>query len=266
MVKYLQIFVSRWDDAIIEYAQQNWIEKETVIFAVDILAKFDDFRHTMTLTADRKTIFITNPDTKEAHSLYKYGKSVEFDDDTQQDVFTPSNINISTIKDVYNAAQLQSKLNNISCQVEYGLMFAFLSSFDVDGPLTNVLSYRCCNFRLNRDTGLCSNSSCASSLADTTEQTLTFDMRVSLSDHTGTVAGTYLTNNLVQELLGCTVDEFMQLPEARKTDLKWSYLLEKCKVYFKVVPSGFNGANNTLRLLACERADPKEVYNNFKLV
>lgn len=30
-------------------------------------------------------------------------------------------------------------------------------------------------------------------------------MRVSLSDHTGTVAGTYLTNNLVQELLGCTV-------------------------------------------------------------
>ncbi|KAJ8037086.1 Meiosis-specific with OB domain-containing protein [Holothuria leucospilota] len=256
-----------WDEPIIEYAQHNWMDKETVIFAVDVLAKFDDFRHTMTLTVTGKSIFTTNPDTKEAHTLYKYGKSIEFDDDQSND-YTSSVVNLSTIKDVYNIAQLQQKISETLCQVEYGLTYAFLTAFDVDGPVMNVTSLRCskCKYRVHKDTGICNNPSCPFSLADTAETTLIFDMRVNLSDHTGTITGTYLGGKVAQEMLGCTEEEFLQLTEQRKTELKWNYLLERCKVYFKIVPSGFNGANNVLRLLSCEQADSKEVYNNLKLI
>ncbi|XP_071797050.1 meiosis-specific with OB domain-containing protein-like [Asterias amurensis] len=247
-----------WDTENIELVQR-WMTHETVVFAFDIMVKFDNFRSSMVGTVDSKTIFIINPDTQKAHSLFKFGQSHDPSDDTTGDA-DKQNVDLSTIKDVYKVDQIKSLTGESHDGVEYGITYAFLTALDIDNGTRNGISMRCasCKRRVQVDSANfgCINPNCPSSLSGKTDTVMTFDIPVDLSDITGTLSGCYLGGNQAEEMLKCSMDEFIQYTDQQKTDLKWKYLLERCKVYFKVSQPG---AKRVVRVLSCSKADPMEV-------
>ncbi|XP_071496371.1 meiosis-specific with OB domain-containing protein-like [Diadema antillarum] len=261
-----------WDEEVISHAQQQWEARETVIFAVDVLVKYDDFRNTMMATVDSKTVFITNPDTREAHSLYKYGKTF-LQDDENEDNNNKDNVDLQSIQAVYTVDELKTKASSTAAslgQPEYGICYAFLSAFDLDGAASGVLAMRCnsCRWRVDRETGTCLNSNCSAALTDQSQAVLTYDLRVSLSDWSGTIEGVYMGGTVAEQLIGCPVEEFGRRSEDQLTHTKWQHLLERCKVYFKLQPRPgiIHGSTAVVRILQCTKAEPDEALRNIKSV
>ncbi|XP_072043254.1 meiosis-specific with OB domain-containing protein-like [Amphiura filiformis] len=257
-----------WDEETIDFAT-GWTPKETVLFAADVLVKFDDFRHGMTATVDSKTILTINPDTREAHSLYKFRLSYE-DDDTDgaggDEWQGQGNIDLNTIQDVYCVGSLKSNSLEKGNAVDYGITYAFLSAFDLDGPrrIKNIVITQCaaCKRRVDAASNCCVNVNCPSSTSGNTETTMAFSISVDLTDHTGTVNGCYLGGEAAEQMLGISVDDFCCLDETQKTAIKWKHLLERCKVYLKITHPGPNRPKRIIRVLSCTVADPAETERN----
>ncbi|XP_077980792.1 meiosis-specific with OB domain-containing protein-like [Glandiceps talaboti] len=251
-----------WDEENIDLAQ-TWSPKVTVIFASDVRVSYDDFRRTMVATVTSKTIFTVNPDTREAHSLYTYGQSVNFDDDTMVSESMGQDPEFESITDVYTIQQLKAKSkakSEFNATPEYGITYAYISSFDIDSVIGSVVAVRCsqCKFRVDQVTNNCKNSACTASVTGNTVTQMSYDVSVTLTDNTGSLHGFRLGGNAAEEILGCTVGEYCQISDMDKTQLKWKYLLEKCKVYFKMIQPRFENATPTVRILSCSPADPFE--------
>ncbi|XP_033119046.1 meiosis-specific with OB domain-containing protein-like [Anneissia japonica] len=260
---YLNFSIIMWDISVIEQTY-TWVSKDTVLFFADVLIKFDNFRMCMTATVDSKTIIITNPDSPEAHSLYRYGQgcsdSILNDPDNQ-----PSDdLDLSTIQDVYTIHQLNQRCEEVKSgkqqAVVYGIVYAALTCFNLDGPLHTVISYRCasCKRRVNRQTGLCSNTECTVDTSDDSPVPV-FDMNLAISDHTGTIDSCRLGGSVAERVLECTAADFCMMDDEEKTEKKWKYLLEMCKVFFKLSPAmRDSGLVVMIRVLSCSRADQQE--------
>lgn len=57
-----------------------------------------------------------------------------------------------------------------------------------------------------------------------------FNINIQLSDQTGTLIETRLSGVVAVQLLGLNANAFQRLPERKKTELKWRFLLK----YFEV--------------------------------
>ncbi|XP_070580166.1 meiosis-specific with OB domain-containing protein-like isoform X2 [Ptychodera flava] len=256
-----------WDEENIDFAL-TWSPRDTVIFASDVRASYDDYRRTMIATVDSKTIFTVNPDTREAHSLYTYGQSFNFDDDGMVSGNSlGQDPDLENITDVYTVQQLKSKSavkSEFNPAPEYGILYAFISSFDIDSDIHNVVSVRCtqCKFRVDRTTGVCQNGECTASMTGSGETQMMFDVQVNLSDQTGTFQLCKLGGNVAEQMFGLTVEEFCNINDDMRTQLKWKYLLEKCKVYFKMFHARQDNQRPLLRILSCCVADPYQAVQN----
>ncbi|XP_022089351.1 meiosis-specific with OB domain-containing protein-like [Acanthaster planci] len=252
-----------WDTENIDLVQR-WKPHETVVFATDIMVKFDNFRSCMTGTVGSKTIFITNPDTYEAHSLFKFGQSRDTNDDQTDEDSGRLETDLSSIKEVYKVDQIKYlavERPDGSNGADYGITYAFLAAFDIDSTSQNCISMRCssCKRRVESTNFSCINPNCLSSVSGQPETTMTFDILTDFSDATGTLKGCYLGGTYAEEMLQCTAGEFLHYTEQQKTDLKWRFLLERCKVYFKVFRYGANSPRRIVRILSCNPAQPTEI-------
>ncbi|XP_038064196.1 meiosis-specific with OB domain-containing protein-like [Patiria miniata] len=252
-----------WDTENIELVQR-WSPNETVVFATDIMVKYDNFRSCMMGTVDSKTIFITNPDTREAHALFKFGQSRDPNEDQLDEDSSRPDTDLSNIKEVYKVDQIKclaAERPDGSSGVDYGITYVFLAAFDIDNSSKNCVSMRCssCKRRVDSTSFTCTNPNCPSSVSGQTETVMTFDILTDLSDATGTLSGCYLGGTQAEEMLQCTTDEFLHYTEQQKTDLKWRFLLERCKLYFKISRYGVNSSRRIVRILSCSLADPTEI-------
>ncbi|XP_071963434.1 meiosis-specific with OB domain-containing protein-like isoform X2 [Antedon mediterranea] len=263
----LNFSIILWDMSAIEQTY-FWIPKDTVLFFADVLIKFDSFRMCMTATVDSKTIIISNPDSPEAHSLYRYGKGCSDDVLFGSDNLPNQDFDLSSVQDVYTALNLILKCEEMKMYpgqqtVVHCIVFAAFTNFNIDGPLNNVVSQRCasCKRRVNLETGFCNNSECNMETANELPVP-TFDMSVTISDHTGSVTNCRMGGSVCERLLECTATDFTMMNDRQKTEKKWKYLLEMCKFYVKISPvMRDSGQEVTIRVLSCSIADEKEAAN-----
>ncbi|XP_021350022.1 meiosis-specific with OB domain-containing protein-like isoform X2 [Mizuhopecten yessoensis] len=247
-----------WESDMIDIVQ-SWVPLDTVLFIADVRVSYDDFRSTMVSTADSKTIFTVNPDTLEAHSLYQFAHSqmIEDEDGTAGQSDPP----LESITDVYTVSQLidmKIERTDVWKPAVYGVVFAYLSKFDVDGDTSRVLRYRC-----NTE---CSNGilNAISSTVDNTQPSVEYSVTVSWSDYTGTIEYCHLDGDVAQQLIGIKAEEFAQISFQRKTQVKWTHLLEKRKMYFKMSRSVGETGKVFLRVLSCKSVDGKELQHNLQ--
>uniref|UniRef100_A0A8D2Q795 Meiosis specific with OB-fold n=1 Tax=Varanus komodoensis TaxID=61221 RepID=A0A8D2Q795_VARKO len=226
-----------WDNESIQLAQ-SWLPQETVIFASDLRINFDKFRNCMVATVISKTIITTQPDTPEANVLLSFirenAEMLDLDDD-MGDQFRES-INLQTIVDVFTVEQLKMKALQNEGKVDHFYACHYLQS-----TVLNLCSF------------LYVKSLCFAS----------FDLLVDLTDQTGTLHSCKLSDTVAEETFGYTVQEFQSLTEAQKTTLKWHFLLERSKIYFKVVISANSRTGLRVSLLSCKLADPIEASQNL---
>ncbi|XP_062999219.1 meiosis-specific with OB domain-containing protein [Elgaria multicarinata webbii] len=257
-----------WDNESIQLAQ-SWQPRETVIFASDLRINFDKFRNCMVATVISKTIITTNPDTPEATILLKFirenAEMLDLDDD-MGDQFREF-INLQTVVDVYTVEQLKIKSlqNEGKPEPFYGIIFAYISTLNIDNETAKIIRNRCakCRYVVNETTNMCSFCTRFPSSSDVMPVFASFDLLVDLTDHTGTLHSCSLSDTVAEETLGFTVQEFQSLTEAQKTALKWHLLLERSKIYFKVILSTSSRTGLRVSLLSCKLADPMEASQNL---
>lgn len=132
-----------------------------------------------------------------------------------------------------------------------------------------------CNQRVALLSETCMNPECpvssnpTASGSSTTQQTIKtqYEIMVSLSDHTGTVENCRLAENCAETMCGCKAVDFARWTIPQLTNLKLQFLLERCKVYFKLTISSSNRSTSAtkkwIRLLSCTLVDPKEAVESL---
>ncbi|KAF7659490.1 hypothetical protein LDENG_00295410 [Lucifuga dentata] len=260
--------VKLFDDSVSSFPLVCWdreaiklvltlIPKETVLFIADAKISFDSFRNCMAATVNSKTIITVNPDTREASLLYSYAKEVSESGALDQDE-KPENVPVDSITDVYTVSQLKQKAQE-NPEAFFGVTYSFISKLDLDSSVSRVIRTRCCRckFQVPEDLQTCTNSLCPGR-GQVLSASAGFDLLVDFTDHTGTLHGCSLRSPEAEKILSCTTEEFTNLTDDERTAMKWKFLLERCKIYFKILPStktrtGIRGA-----ILACSLANPGE--------
>ncbi|XP_060642541.2 meiosis-specific with OB domain-containing protein [Anolis sagrei] len=259
-----------WDNESIQLAQ-SWMPRETVIFAADVRINFDKFRNCMVATIISKTIITANPDTPEANNLLNFiresAEMLDLDDDIREQF--REFVNLQTIADVYTVEQLKSEVVQKVGKPEpfYGIIFAYISTLNIDTETPKVIRNRCvkCRFVVNENTNACSFCPDFGASSDAISVFPSFDLFVDLTDHTGTLHSCSLSDTVAEETLGYTVQEFQALTEAQRTALKWHFLLERSKIYFKIIPSASSRTGLRVNLLSCKLADPVEASQHLSV-
>ncbi|XP_078019285.1 meiosis-specific with OB domain-containing protein [Epinephelus lanceolatus] len=250
-----------WDREAIQLVQ-TLIPKETVLFIADAKISFDSFRNGMTATVNSKTIITVNPDTREASLLYSYAKEASESGVLDQDE-KPEDIPVESITDVYTVSQLKQKARE-DPEAFFGITYSFISRLDLDSSVSKVIRTRCsrCKFQVTDDMQSCTNELCPGR-----DQALSastgFDLLVDFTDHTGTLHACTLRSPVAEKTLGCMTDEFTSLTDDERTALKWKFLLERCKIYVKILPSSRMKSGVRGMVLACSVADPGEVKQHM---
>ncbi|XP_010903831.2 meiosis-specific with OB domain-containing protein isoform X1 [Esox lucius] len=250
-----------WDREAIQLVQ-TLIPRETVLFISDARIGYDGFRNCMTATVNSKTIITVNPDTKEASLLFNYAREVSesgvLDEDDRL-----GDVPVESISDVYTVSQLKLKAQENS-EVFCGITYSFISRLDLDGSITKVIKSRCskCRYQVNEESQSCSNTACPG-VDHPLTVTTGFDLLVDVTDHTGTLQSCSLNGTVAEKTLGCSHNEFANLTEDERTAIKWKFLLERCKVYFKITPSSKSRSGMRCSVLECSLADPGEVKQNM---
>ncbi|XP_037056692.1 meiosis-specific with OB domain-containing protein isoform X2 [Peromyscus leucopus] len=254
-----------WDNESILLAQ-SWMPRETVIFASDVRINFNKFQNCMAATVISKTIITTNPDTPEANILLNYVReNKETDVADEIDSYLRESINLNTIVDVYTVEQLKVKAlrNEGKADPFYGILYAYISTLNIDDETTKVVRNRCsgCGYIVNEASNTC--TICDKDSSRPQSFFLGFDVLVDLTDHTGTLHSCSLTGSIAEETLGCTINEFLAMTSEQKTKLKWQFLLERSKIYVKLILSHRARGGLKVSILSCKLADPTEASRNL---
>ncbi|XP_045924156.1 meiosis-specific with OB domain-containing protein [Micropterus dolomieu] len=250
-----------WDREAIQLVQ-TLIPKETVLFIADAKISFDSFRNGMAATVNSKTIITVNPDTREASLLFSYAKEVAESGALDQDE-KPEDVPVDSITDVYTVSQLKQKAQE-NLEPFFGITYSFISKLDLDSSLSKVIRTRCsrCKFQVTEDMQGCINQLCPG--RDQVFSTNTgFDLLVDFTDHTGTLHACSLRSPVAEKTLGCTMEEFTSLTDDERTAMKWKFLLERCKIYVKILPSTKMRTGIRGTVVACSLADPGEVKQHM---
>ncbi|XP_028395355.1 meiosis-specific with OB domain-containing protein-like [Dendronephthya gigantea] len=137
-----------WDENIIEMAV-SWIPGETVLFIADLKIVYDDYKNAMSSVCDNRTIITVNPDTRQAHQLYSYAQTPEILNGlTMENNGGGKGFNLDGITDVYTIQQMKQCItkagedNGRPSDDITGIVFAFLTKFNIDDNTDNILTMR----------------------------------------------------------------------------------------------------------------------------
>ncbi|UJR35277.1 hypothetical protein I4U23_028041 [Adineta vaga] len=249
------VWLTFWDSEQIKFAQR-WIPEEHIIFCVGLRVRYDEYRKVYGLTATRQSLFTINPDTNESAQLYESMRSIPIDDLLNVAMDGGFNSIQATVVTIHELKQyLFDEDSNDTFIVQ-----CFLSHFDLDGPLNQVITKKCifCNRSIRESNGLneCSEAECRMKLLEQENLSTkeSFYLNVHLTDQTGTITNVKLGDDIARKLLKCSVDEFILMTDEQKTKLKWTYLLEKLRFGIQIK----NSSNYTKPIIRIACIFPRE--------
>ncbi|XP_049978574.1 meiosis-specific with OB domain-containing protein isoform X3 [Alexandromys fortis] len=234
---------------------------------------FDETEPSFTMTCwDNESILLAQSwmaretDTPEANILLNYiRENKETNVADEIDSYLKESINVNTIVDVYTVEQLKVKALRSEGKADpfYGILYAYISTLNIDDETTKVVRNRCssCGYIVNEASNTC--TICNKDSSRLKSVFLSFDLLVDLTDHTGTLHSCSLTGSIAEETLGCTTNEFLAMTNEQRTKLKWQFLLERSKIYLKLISSHRARAGLKVSILSCKLADPTEASRNL---
>ena len=92
---------------------QSWSPKD-ILFGADLTIKFDEYKKMMIVSTTAKSVLTLNPDTQQAHSLYRYTLDVEVDVEQEEQQPTTGRIFI-----IENNLELSIFINYIHIKYQY---------------------------------------------------------------------------------------------------------------------------------------------------
>ncbi|CAL9698840.1 unnamed protein product [Knipowitschia caucasica] len=252
-----------WDREAIQLIQ-TLVPKETVLFIADVKISIDSFRNAMVATVNCKTIITVNPDTREAGLLFSYAKELSESGGLEEE--KSEEVSVESITAVYTVNQLKQKALDES-EPFFGVTYSFISRLDLDSSVSKVIRTRCtrCKFHVSEEKQSCTNEMCPGR-EQGYSAAATFDLLVDVSDHTGTLQGCIFRSPEAEKCLDCTTEEFTNMTDDERTALKWKFLLERCKIYVKILPPNKMRPGVKGIILGFSLADPGEVKQHMAVL
>ncbi|XP_060516986.1 meiosis-specific with OB domain-containing protein isoform X2 [Cylas formicarius] len=262
--------ITLWEPDLI-HRSDAWKPRYTILFLTDLTVDWSSFGRAYVAKATGRTIVTENPISKEAESLIDYVKNAPIETFDIVERLLTSLPNTAT-QEVVNVKQLQERINACVDNEEHQgnrsfsvFLFAFVSHLDLDG-LSQTLIVKCVRCKTAMKGAKCENTGCPSVFEneDTTESEVTFDVKVMLSDHTGTLTNCRLSGQAAETVLGCSAAAFHLMSDDQKCDLKWRYLMERCKIRIAVL--FMTSQYPTLSILNVSLADGLEVAKKLAVL
>ncbi|KAJ9578528.1 hypothetical protein L9F63_005257 [Diploptera punctata] len=256
--------VTLWNSETVDRAE-HWRSRETVLFIADIRVDWNSYRRGMAATEGPRTIITENPDTIEAQTLRSYAltapiKASAILAQLANSIPDPSTINnVMTVQQVLDRASAGSTDHSGGDDSQFtALLYALVTHYDLDG-CSRITLTKCSKCQVPVSEA-CTNVECPiGSGAEIPSYDMSFDMRVALSDHTGSLRNVRLSGAAAERVVGCTVHEFMEMSIDIKTHIKWKLLLERCAARILVLRPSSGRSSPLISLLSCTVADPADV-------
>ncbi|CAH1369705.1 unnamed protein product [Tenebrio molitor] len=258
-----------WDTDVITRAG-NWKPRTTILFITEARVEWSNFLKAYSASLTNRSIITENPIGQEALALANYAKTapIETTDILNQFITTlpdPESIqNVMCVQQVYSKIKSFMEENTADRQLT-ALMFVFISQLDLDGLLPTT-SVKCSNCKtwVKNSSSTCQNSDCPASFGiGSPDLDISFDIRVNLSDHTGTLVNCRLSGASAEQVLNCTVQQFMRMSDEEKCALKWKFLMERCAV--RIMVSVLNTRRPVVSIISCSKADPIEMAQRIPI-
>lgn len=242
----------------------QWKPRETIIFVTDVKIDWSSFHKTIVATFTSRSVLTENPVGKEAENLARYATTakIEAANIWNQTLDLPD---VDKIQNVMSVQQVQNRLDLAGESTQSlqftALIYAVVTHLDLDGY--SRLITRKCGFckSLIKDsnvTGKCANSACPVTQGrENGDPELHFDIRMNISDHTGSLNDCRLTGKIAETVLRCSVEEFLRMSEGERAKMKWKYLLERCAI--RIVVYFDNQHRPVISVQGCNVADTLEV-------
>ncbi|XP_050308048.1 meiosis-specific with OB domain-containing protein isoform X2 [Anthonomus grandis grandis] len=258
----LNLKVTLWEPDIINRSN-FWTPKSTVLFMTDLKISWSQFDNAFVGNTSGRTVVTVDPATREGKELYEFAQSttVETYDIVEQLVAAmPSS---TAVDEILNIRQLYERVNTCCENIQsantsfIAVIFGTVTELDLDG-LSDTLSVKCGHCKMRLKGFKCENAECPVVFDNVSvEPEITFDIKVSITDHSGTLANCRLRGNVAEQALECSAKDFSALTDDEKGHLKWKYLLEQCKIRLAIV--FVVGENPVFSILEIEHADPHEM-------
>ncbi|KAK7593096.1 hypothetical protein V9T40_007848 [Parthenolecanium corni] len=235
---YETITVTLWNEDLIHFSQ-TWTQQNTVLFLADVRVEWSDFRKAITLATTGKTVITENPSTTKAESLRNFLTAQPLQGTGKLDQIINKYTDLSVINSVMSCEKIISKGRSGTNSNEFtAVVYALLNFFDIDGP-ESFIATKCmrCQWKVDPSMELCLNANCQSvggDLAPLFDQV--YDIRVTLTDHTGSLVNCRLNNEAAVRMIGCKASQFPAFSEIQKTSIKWKFLLKYCTAKVVVLP------------------------------
>ncbi|KAJ8966403.1 hypothetical protein NQ317_009635 [Molorchus minor] len=203
--------VDIWEPDVISRSN-SWKPRYTALFLTDLCIHWSNFERSFMARVTGRTVVTENPE------------------------------GTNTIQEVMSIKQVQDKINylqgndNMSGTKQFtALIFAFVSSLDLDG-LSKTLLIKCGHCKMPMKGSNCENAECPTVFEGmVVESDMNFDIRIMLTDHTGTLTRCRFGSQAAEQALNCTPREFSNMSDDDKCKLKWKYLMERCAVRIAVL-------------------------------
>ncbi|KAJ3657203.1 hypothetical protein Zmor_016222 [Zophobas morio] len=262
--------VAFWDPENMTRATK-WKPRTTILFITDTKIVWSGFLRAYSASVTGRSIVTENPIGKEATTLVTYAKNAPLETVDILDQFIMDLPAAESIQNVMCIQQVRNKINNFS-QKNFSsepqitaLLFVTVTQLDLDGPLP-VTRVKCsgCKTFLKNTPPTCENTDCPTvQEAGVRSLDHSFEIKINLSDHTGTLSSCRLSGSVAEQVLDCTVRQFLRMTQHQKSRLKWKYLMERCAVRIvALVPSGLFPR---ISVVSLAKADPVEAAQKTPL-
>ncbi|XP_067002279.2 meiosis-specific with OB domain-containing protein [Anabrus simplex] len=241
----------------------HWRPRETVLFLADMRVEWNMYKRSIMASDGNRTVVTENPDTPQAVALLRYARTAPIQATAILDHLANSLPDPSSIRQVMTVQQLLDRaMDRSQDDAQFtALIYCLINNLNLDG-CSRVIVSRCsgCQLPLEDENSCCVNLECPiGSGARTPMVDTSFDLRVTLVDHTGSLENCRLIGSAAERVLNCSLDEFMAMSLDAKTQLKWQLLLQRCAARVMVLRPSSDNPRPLVSLLACSLAEPSQL-------
>ncbi|EDV91960.1 GH24650 [Drosophila grimshawi] len=220
---------------------QYWQPRKTQLHLIDVRISHSRFYGCPVLSHASCTLIYENPQplSAESQALSTFAATAPlktFDIFAQTDMDSlPAADQIQTqmtVRQIY--ARAEGELKDATSEQFTSVLYGMVTKFDIDG-FAMCISKKCkaCHRLIPYSRNDCDNEHCLLEFSlhhSGARFEHFFNINIQLSDQTGTLLEARLSGAVAERLLAIKADAFQLLPERRKTDLKWRFLLK----YFEI--------------------------------
>lgn len=242
---------------------EAWKLGITVLFITNVCCEWSDYTGSMVAKLTSRSIITEDPIAPETSiikdHMSRMNPSALVDSRALFDNDLSSIKNVMTVQDVLNKADtIMAEMETAIVEHEFtAVVTALITELDFHG-LSRLITLECsrCSAVLGSSSTVVANNKCTGSEQEHSNVIITFDIRLVLTDQTGSMFNCRLFGQTAEEVLNCSVEQYLEMNDEQKSLIESKLLMQVRKFYIHVVAVGLRNA--TISILNSILATPTE--------